>query len=415
MEENCIYLENCKEVFDTYMHKKNYKMRFLWKKQNCSHVKAGQIVLEGTLIYKGKVVQKYALKAPSDGILIKYVGKTSFTIESDYCKQKLVLWTYGEIFKEPTDYISSILAFNFKTYKDEFGGGKNIRCNNILYSERNAIYKRMSSNCQINKTCIFKICDFDFINYEKEVQFSRKVLGVSITYEDGKCNLEVGWDTSNLKLKKGDSVSFMFGNGDILDFKAETRPYKKNEEDAYRYFKCQLYANEIKTLQEQTLLKWRISFNNENRPPITMNVLSSLSLYVPLDGTLTAYAFKKYVDDFIEILKTNFPKYNSPSKITPDTVLPNEQAFNWCYVYLMKDFSNGYYKIGMSNKPEYRERTLQSEKPTIEMIANKRYPSRKIAEAIEAALHNAFSEKRIRGEWFSLDAIDVELLLETLK
>ena len=37
-------------------------------------------------------------------------------------------------------------------------------------------------------------------------------------------------------------------------------------------------------------------------------------------------------------------------------------------------------KIGISNNPEFREKTLQSEKPTNEMICNKRYvrPTTKI-------------------------------------
>ena len=81
----------------------------------------------------------------------------------------------------------------------------------------------------------------------------------------------------------------------------------------------------------------------------------------------------------------------------------------------MKDQTNNYYKIGYSKTPEYRERTLQSEKPSIEMICNKRLPSRKIADAFEKALHNAFADKRIRGEWFNLDDNDVAQIVESLK
>ena len=42
-----------------------------------------------------------------------------------------------------------------------------------------------------------------------------------------------------------------------------------------------------------------------------------------------------------------------------------------CWVYLMRDIANNSYKIGISNNPRYRERTLQSEKPTIEKLAAK--------------------------------------------
>ena len=79
-----------------------------------------------------------------------------------------------------------------------------------------------------------------------------------------------------------------------------------------------------------------------------------------------------------------------------------------CYLYIMKDNSNGYYKIGISNKPEHRERTLQGEKPTIEMINNKKFAKRKIALSIEKSLHQTYSAQRIRGEWFDLNDEDIE-------
>ena len=80
----------------------------------------------------------------------------------------------------------------------------------------------------------------------------------------------------------------------------------------------------------------------------------------------------------------------------------------------MKDFNTGYYKIGISNSPEYREKTLQSEKPTIEMICNKKYVSRRMALSFEQALHKTFSKKRVRGEWFELNQNDVEEIKSTL-
>lgn len=89
--------------------------------------------------------------------------------------------------------------------------------------------------------------------------------------------------------------------------------------------------------------------------------------------------------------------------------------FDYCYVYLMYDNANGYYKIGMSNNPTYREGTLQSEKPTISLVACHKYPSRKFASAIEMALHNVFKDFHIRGEWYKLSNEDVEIIIEGLK
>ena len=81
----------------------------------------------------------------------------------------------------------------------------------------------------------------------------------------------------------------------------------------------------------------------------------------------------------------------------------------------MHDTTNNYYKIGISIKPEYREKTLQGDKPTIELICSKEYPDRGIAKSIENALHSNFSVKRIRGEWFELNQSEVQKIIETLK
>lgn len=86
-----------------------------------------------------------------------------------------------------------------------------------------------------------------------------------------------------------------------------------------------------------------------------------------------------------------------------------------CYVYLMKDTVNNYYKIGISNNPTYREKTLQSEKPTIELIIAKKFTLRLIAESFEKALHNSFAHKRIRGEWFALEQNEIEHLKKSLE
>ena len=85
-----------------------------------------------------------------------------------------------------------------------------------------------------------------------------------------------------------------------------------------------------------------------------------------------------------------------------------------CYVYLMIDTNNNYHKIGISNKPEWREKTLQSEKPSIELIASKKFIRRKIASSFEKALHETYSKKRIRGEWFLLDNVEVDEITQTL-
>lgn len=80
------------------------------------------------------------------------------------------------------------------------------------------------------------------------------------------------------------------------------------------------------------------------------------------------------------------------------------------YVYIMFDSNTGYFKLGRSKNPAYRERTLQSEKPTISIV----YFSKAEID-IEKQLHEKYKQKRIRGEWFSLTVKDVEEIKSIIK
>lgn len=72
------------------------------------------------------------------------------------------------------------------------------------------------------------------------------------------------------------------------------------------------------------------------------------------------------------------------------------------FVYLMRDTSLDYHKIGFSTNPRFRERTLQAQKPTIQIEHCWKGTWR-----IEQDLHEKFMHKRIRGEWFHLTPEDI--------
>lgn len=138
----------------------------------------------------------------------------------------------------------------------------------------------------------------------------------------------------------------------------------------------------------------------------------------PLIGDSIIYkgldeVFQILIERFLEAAAKDigwFPSHDNNKLINTvaDTKNENyEDDADYCCVYLMNDTANGYYKIGMSNNPEYRESTLQSEKPSIVKICHKQYPSRRMARSIEAALHRMYGSKRIRGEWFSLNEKDI--------
>lgn len=73
------------------------------------------------------------------------------------------------------------------------------------------------------------------------------------------------------------------------------------------------------------------------------------------------------------------------------------------YVYLMYDRRTKLIKIGYSRNPEYRERTLQSDNPMIDLLATFRGDRR-----AEKRLHNKFKSRRVRGEWFDLQQSHIE-------
>jgi len=80
------------------------------------------------------------------------------------------------------------------------------------------------------------------------------------------------------------------------------------------------------------------------------------------------------------------------------------------YIYIMYDYNTGYYKIGRSANPAVRERTLQSEKPTIDLI--KCWIGTWDDEKI---LHRMFKHKRYRGEWFALNDNDIMMIKSYFK
>ena len=213
---------------------------------------------------------------------------------------------------------------------------------------------------------------------------------------------------TNKALKVGDCISLLFDDGTIIDFPIMTKPAKQSG-SRNKNTLCKTtfipYREDVEKLLYSTLVSCRVSFKEESVRPMTVKIGDSL-----VNGP---ESIRAYVKNHLDAIKLLVPEYQLPCRKVVKTLI--EYKFNWCYVYLMRDNTNGYHKIGISNKPEYREKTLQSEKPSIEMLACKKFPTRKIAEAIESALHTAYSLQRVRGEWFNLDDVDVAAIMETLK
>ncbi len=76
----------------------------------------------------------------------------------------------------------------------------------------------------------------------------------------------------------------------------------------------------------------------------------------------------------------------------------------------MKCNRTGFYKIGKSKNPKHREKTLQSESPSIQMIAVFNGQGWQ-----EKDWHIHFAKCRVRGEWFNLTNIQVAFICHKLK
>lgn len=72
--------------------------------------------------------------------------------------------------------------------------------------------------------------------------------------------------------------------------------------------------------------------------------------------------------------------------------------------YLIKDNRTGATKIGKSNNPYKREKTLQSDVLSLELLYI-------CDDNIESLLHKKYKDKRIRGEWFNLTDKDIEYIV----
>lgn len=84
-----------------------------------------------------------------------------------------------------------------------------------------------------------------------------------------------------------------------------------------------------------------------------------------------------------------------------------------CYLYIMRDDYNGAYKIGIANNPKKREKTLQSDKPSITLHKCVEFKNRNEAYKAEQYLHKVFESQRWKrsdgkvSEWFKLGSNDL--------
>ena len=226
---------------------------------------------------------------------------------------------------------------------------------------------------------------------------------------DNKDYIVFSFEPSKLKLMKDDVVSFLFEDGRIINFIINNPSYKISQYTFQN--KVQITDNELLHFEKEKFLKWKIK-SAKTSYEITGGIYYKYSSVKSMINLV--FIIQKLAKEYSELVRTEIPNYKPLIERESFILSNNMTELEECYVYLMIDTINQYHKIGISNKPSWREKTLQSEKPSIELIASKKYVSRRIALSIEKAFHNTFADKRVRGEWFQLDEIEVEEIRITL-
>ena len=154
----------------------------------------------------------------------------------------------------------------------------------------------------------------------------------------------------------------------------------------------------VSDLEEQIKIdKIEVSLARYDEDPSFIGILTFLKYILPKAHITNM----QELDDVLSALSVQVYRSLNPLDEGDDDSEEDQKT----YVYLMQDTTNNYYKIGHSKNPQYREKTLQSEKPTIELLL---FYAGSCEDEIR--LHERFKEKRIRGEWFNINEEDIQAI-----
>lgn len=356
-----------------------------WLVEDKSYVNEGTVIAKVGAIYDEKTIYTFSLKAKVSGFVYQILPS---------------------FYSEPI-YQDSLLCCFYKTYED--------LQNSIYFNKPNLIHDDFTNN---------KIIKWDVIGGHVlpfgSSDSAYNIGAVIVNSINDDCHLMFSLENYNskdyivfkyfnneYKLSPKDSIYFMYEDGLIDIFEIVESPVKNSGSwNGFYETKVPITQNEIKNLSERNFLKWKLEFFNGSEFIIGVNYNERYN------DELMQKIIKDFTKEYVELVKLEIVDHKPLIEKAENNFKPSIEA---CHVYLMHDTTNNFYKIGISIKPEYREKTLQSDKPTIELICSKEYPDRGIAKSIENALHNNYKIKHIRGEWFELNSIDVENIIQTLK
>lgn len=208
--------------------------------------------------------------------------------------------------------------------------------------------------------------------------------------------------SNNYNYNKGEHWTFEFKSKETINLEVISTPRKTSIEGYNRMIILSLNEEFIDKISSEPITRIITKHNNTNE--------QTLKITIEPDSLESFFITKLFIT-YKQAIKECGYNWGEEKKYEEQT---NKVKTTECYVYLMHDENNNAYKIGISNNPKHRERTLQSEKPSIILVKSKKFPTRDLARAFEFALHKTYSDKHMRGEWFRLNDSDVKDIISTL-
>lgn len=381
-----------------------------------------QIDIEPSFIPSDKVDSLYFCGSSHLSLDIKvqnfqYINKGDLLLQTTY---------WDSIFHEREEYPYYSPESGY-IYLDHFPHFWNIRDNKTIAVR---VYDTIEDLLQTEFGHNFSVCTDAFTHtktidnkhlFEIEMENmtenegAEHTLFIDFEFLKDKPAIKISYNIIDYRVKVGDKVILLFNDGSTIQYLIHTKPKYLSKSGGGNSIYCSnipLSASDIITLSNKYLENIRLIIDDCERKItfkhcLNNNCENDQKILLNFYAKTFSKALDEYGVDINYLVRDNDETEKSERNCNRNKEHP-------CYVYLMQDLANGFYKIGISNNPEYREGTLQSEKPTIELICARQYPTRNIAEAFEAALHNTFAKKRLRGEWFELSPQDVEILKDTL-
>jgi len=451
---------------------KNYVIDYQIKHYYKKFYFVSYLIVEGDYINKGEKLcyltdedknNKYIITSPKSGY-VEYIHKNGneivdgdklaiFHLEGEYSKEnspknfEYFHYNYNESiyffdikwnindgdFVNIGDKIYTINKYSFfssnsisnlakKSGFIDINFGFKVKLFDIIYTIRDSDEKRKEKfinipDISLDQFTLSKIIKWKYVGTEYKktdgiYSYSddqNYMLMFSLNYLKNKDHIVFRTNKKEINLKQNDLISFLFEDNKTITFKINEKPITLRDEHNNQILETKLIITneELKIFEQNKFIKWRITLNNDY-DIFGGNI--GLNPYYKNKNNLSI-VIKKFTIDYLDTVHKEIENYKPIEirKIKEKNIKNDE-----CFVYLMKDMINNFYKIGISSNPKYREKTLQSEKPSIELIKAKKFPNRKIAESFEKALHNAYKEKRIRGEWFNLDEKEILDIRESL-